>query len=166
MPSTVPISDDPPVRYMRFAETEARGRSPLYEALARSIAGDAEVIGFLRALPAEKQQPNLLLAAVRFLAGTPRDFPDFKHRLLRHAEAVRSVMLARSTQTNEPARCATLLPVLARLPQPLALIEVGASAGLCLPPDFYGYDFGSRPIRPYADESYVPVIPCTASRTR
>jgi hypothetical protein len=45
-------------------------------------------------------------------------------------------MLSRSTQTNEPARCATLLPVLAQLPQPLALNEVGASAGLCLLPDF------------------------------
>jgi hypothetical protein len=39
-------------------------------------------------------------------------------------------MLARRTQTNEAARCATLLPTLAALPQPLALIEVGASAGL------------------------------------
>src|SRR5215469_6923036 len=29
-----------------------------------------------------------------------------------------------STQTNEPARCAVLLPLLARLPQPLALLEV------------------------------------------
>jgi hypothetical protein len=49
-------------------------------------------------------------------------------------------MLAQSTQTNEPGRCAALLPMLARLPEPLALLEVGASAGLCLLPDFYTYD--------------------------
>ena len=42
--------------------------------------------------------------------------------------------------------CATLLPLLAQLPQPLALIEVGASAGLCLLTDRYGYDYGSQRI--------------------
>jgi hypothetical protein len=71
-------------------------------------------------------------------------------------------MLTRSTQTNEPARCATLLPVLARLPQPLALIEVGASAGLCLLPDHYGYDYGRTSLRP---ATTAPVFACTASET-
>jgi hypothetical protein len=51
------------------------------------------------------------------------------------------VMQARRTQTNEPARCATLLPALAALPGPLALIEVGASAGLTLLFDRYSYDY-------------------------
>jgi hypothetical protein len=54
-------------------------------------------------------------------------------------------MRERLTQTNEPGRCAVLLPVLARLPQPLALLEVGASAGLCLYPDAYGYHYSSCP---------------------
>ena len=36
-------------------------------------------------------------------------------------------------------RLATLVPVLAGLDGPLALIEVGASAGLCLYPDRWGY---------------------------
>ncbi|MFI0928832.1 DUF2332 domain-containing protein [Streptomyces sp. NPDC021012] len=49
--------------------------------------------------------------------------------------------LGRRTQTNESGRCATLLPLLASLPQPLALIEVGASAGLCLYPDRYRYRY-------------------------
>ncbi len=40
--------------------------------------------------------------------------------------------MSKRTQTNEPGRCAVLLPLLAALPQPLALLEVGASAGLCL----------------------------------
>ena len=50
-------------------------------------------------------------------------------------------MLARRTQTNEPGRLATLLPAFAQLPEPLALVEVGASAGLCLFPDRYGYRY-------------------------
>jgi hypothetical protein len=150
-------------RYIRFADNEARGRSVLYEALARGVASDADVIDFLAALPTAKQQPNLLFAAVRSLEGTPKDFEDFKRRLFGCAHAVRSLMLARSAQTNEPARCAALLPVLAQLPQPLALIEVGASAGLCLLPDFYGYDFGFGVIRPEVGDGAFPVFNCTTS---
>ena len=161
--------DDQPLvalaaRYTRFADEEARGRSPLYEELARGVAGDRETLGFLSTLPAEKRQPNLLLAAVRHLSGTPAGWSEFRRTLLAHADAVRATMLERTTQTNEPARCATLLPVLAQLPQPLALIEVGASAGLCLLPDFYGYDYGGRPIRPAAAASAdYPVFACAAS---
>ena len=150
-------------RYIRFAQDEACGRSPLYEALAMGAAHDAEIIEFLLALPSAKQQPNLLFAAARSLNGTPEEFDDFKRCLLGNAQAVRSLMLTRSTQTNEPARCAVLLPVLAQLPQPLALIEVGASAGLCLLPDFYGYDFGSCVIRPEVDDGAFPVFRCVAS---
>jgi hypothetical protein len=57
-------------------------------------------------------------------------------------------MLERSTQTNEPARCATLLPALASIGGPLALIEVGTSAGLCLYPDRYSYEYDGRPVGP------------------
>jgi hypothetical protein len=42
------------------------------------------------------------------------------------------------------------------LPQPLALLEVGASAGLCLLPDHYGYDYGARVI-----DGGPPVLRCT-----
>jgi hypothetical protein len=70
-------------------------------------------------------------------------------------------MLRRTTQTNEPARCAVLLPLLAALPQPLALIEVGASAGLCLLPDRYGYDWGHARIAPASPGA--PVFRCAAT---
>jgi hypothetical protein len=148
------------IRYARFAEEEAHGRSPLYETIARGVAADAEIIGFLLSLPTAKRQPNLLLAVVRHLFGTPVDWLAFRERLLSGRDAVRAVMQSRSTQTNEPARCATLLPVLARLPQPLALIEVGASAGLCLLPDRYGYDYG-RVILPTGARS--PTFRCAAN---
>ncbi|WP_428485378.1 DUF2332 domain-containing protein [Rhodopila sp.] len=144
------------IRYQRFAATEARGRSPLYEALALGVANDGAILTLLAALPLEKQQPNLLFAAVRVVAGTAAGFSDFRNRLLSHANAVCSLMLRRRTQTNEPNRCAVLLPLLARLPGPLALIEVGASAGLCLLPDRYGYDYGSVTL------PGMPVLHCRA----
>jgi hypothetical protein len=103
---------------------------------------------FLATLPAAKQQPNLLFAAVRFVCGTPHGWQDFRRLLHDHRNQIAAVMLARSTQTNEPARCATLLPFLASLPEPPALIELGASAGLCLIPGRYAYDYGGHRILP------------------
>src|SRR3984957_16282115 len=148
-------------QYVRFADDEARGRSPLYEQRARGVAEDRQTIDFLLTLPAEKRQPNLLFAAVRHQFGTPTDWDCFRGMLLANLDAVPAVMLTHATQTNEPARCATLLPVLARLPQPLALIEVGASAGLALLPDLYGYDYNGAQIMPAA--AGAPVFRCAAS---
>jgi hypothetical protein len=129
--------------YRRFAAEEA-GRSPLYAEWAAGVAGDAEILGWLAGLPRGKRQPNLLFASVRLLAGTPPGFPAFREVLLARRAEVEAVVLARRTQTNEPARCALLLPALAALPQPLALLEVGASAGLCLLPDRYAYDYAGH----------------------
>jgi len=130
--------------YRYFASMEAYGRSPLYEQLALGVAGDRDLIGLLSELPPEKRQPNLFFAAARHVAGTPDDFRQFRQSVLDHRAAIVATMLARRTQTNEPARCAALYPVLASLPQPLALLEVGASAGLCLQPDRYRYDYDGR----------------------
>ncbi|GAA4975683.1 hypothetical protein HD597_009470 [Nonomuraea thailandensis] len=127
--------------YRRFATLEARGASPLYERLASGVASDHEVLRLLFELPPAKRQPNLLFAAVRYVTGTPSGYDDFRRSLLEHREAVVATMLARRTQTNEPARCAALYPLLAALPQPLALLEAGASAGLCLLPDRYAYTY-------------------------
>ena len=128
-------------RYLRFAE-EARGRSPLYERLALGVAGDRGLLELLERLPPAKQQPNLLFAAVQYLAGPQPDLDAFRSFVLGHADEVVATMAAHRTQTNEAGRCALLLPLLAALPGPLALVEVGASAGLCLLPDRYAYDYG------------------------
>src|SRR5262245_7160497 len=58
-------------RYERFAISEARGSSPIYERLALAVAGSCELLAFLRSVPPERQQPNLFLAAVRHVAGLP-----------------------------------------------------------------------------------------------
>ena len=127
--------------YRTFARQEARGRSQAYAELAESVADDAAVAGFIASLPPGKRQPQLLFAAARYLAGAPPDIGQLRDLVSRSPHELTRVVLARRTQTNEPARCAALLPALAQLPQPLALIEVGASAGLTLLFDRYSYDY-------------------------
>jgi hypothetical protein len=132
--------------YRAFARHEARGRSPAYQALAEAVAGDAAVLRFVGSLPREKRQPNLLFAAARYLLGDPADLTRLRDLVCERRAELSEVMLTRRTQTNEPARCATLLPALAQLPPPLALIEVGASAGLTLLVDRYSYDYAGHRI--------------------
>lgn len=127
--------------YNRFADVEARDSSPSYAALAAGVASDEHVLDHVEQLPVRKRQPNLLFASVRFLDGPTSNWNDFRSFVLDNWASVSSVMRARSTQTNEAARCSALLPVLGRLPSPIALIEVGASAGLCLFPDRYSYAY-------------------------
>lgn len=134
--------------YARFSENEARGRSPLYETFARGVAADPEILRVLVDLPGPKQQPNLLFAAVRYTCGTAEDWPQFRAWFFERREEILLVIRSRRTQTNEPARCATLLPLLATLAQPLALLEVGAAAGLCLLADYYAYDFDGHHVAP------------------
>lgn len=133
-------------RFRRFAETEARGESPCYEEWALGVAGDPDVLALLEELPEAKRQPNLVFAAARHSGILAGPYPGFRVALLARWSAVREIALARRTQTNEPGRCAVLLPLLAALPQPLALLEVGASAGLCLYPDRYAYRYDHRPV--------------------
>ncbi|MCZ1012773.1 DUF2332 domain-containing protein [Streptomyces noursei] len=71
-----------------------------------------------------------------------------------------SLIPSRLTQTNESARCAILQPVLAALPQPLALIEVGASAGLCLYPDRYRYRYRCDQSKAFGPADSPVVLPC------
>jgi len=145
-------------RYAAFAADEARGASEIYERLARAVADSADVLKFLATLPSEKRQPNLFFAAIRHLFGVPDSENQLIDIVRREPGSIRVVMLSRTTQTNEPARCAVLLPLLARFPQPLALLEVGASAGLCLLPDRYGYDYGVARLDPPARKIPAPPV--------
>jgi hypothetical protein len=147
-----------------FAKYEAAGRSALYVEICDGIASEPELLSRLSTLPATKQQPNLLLAAVKYLYGTASNWPHFRALANDHWQEVQAVIEERRTQTNEPARCATLLPLLASLPQPLALLEVGASAGLCLLPDMYAYDYNGQRVSASAPTALTPpVFRCTAN---
>lgn len=126
--------------YRLFAEREARHISALYTDWAEQVASDGPILDLLAQLPQGKRQPNLVFAAARW-HGAGENYDSFRTVMLQHWPQVRQTILARATQTNEAARCATLLPFLAELPQPLALLEVGAAAGLCLLPDHYSYRY-------------------------
>lgn len=133
------IYDDVVEEYRDFA-TYAAGDSPCFEEWALGVADDAEVLAWLDTLPEIKRQPNLVFAAARWHgAPAPGPYDGLRGVLLDQEADVRATVMSRATQTNEVGRLATLAPVLGLVEGPLALIEVGASAGLCLFPDRYDY---------------------------
>lgn len=131
-----------PELYRWFA-AEAEPTSPIWGTLCRWIAETPEVVSLLERLPGAKRQPNLFLGAVRYLDGPTTPGDGFLGWMRDRWEEIKRIVLTHATQTNEPGRCAVLMPFLAALPQPLALIEVGMSAGLCLFPDRYAYRYRS-----------------------
>lgn len=157
-------------RFERFAAVECDATEPLYRCLAQTIAQDAAFLALAAALPAQQpvvlflgvlhylllQQPSAPLAAF-YPTCTPHPRPATPEALapaLRafgqaHAATIRELLQTRRLQTNEVRRCAVLVPaflwVSARTAgQPLAMLEVGASAGLNLLWEQYGYDYGPR----------------------
>ena len=131
---------DPAEQYALFAGDASD--SPCFSAWAAAVAEDQEVLAWLTTLPAIKQQPNLVFAAARWHGvPAPGPYDALRAALLGDDGAIRATILQRSTQTNEAGRMATLLPAFASLGlrEPISLLEVGASAGLCLYPDRWGY---------------------------
>ena len=133
-------------QYAEFARW-SRDESPCFADWARGVAEDPEVLGWLSDLPKLKRQPNLVFAAARWHGvRAPGPYAGLRDALLGDDGTIRSTILSRSTQTNEVGRLATLTPAFATLAgdEPLALIEVGVSAGLCLYPDRYSYAWATE----------------------
>lgn len=143
--------------YRRWAQVAAWGLSPTYERLALAVAEDDAVLRLLESVEIGKRQPNLLFGALRW-HGVPVEDPQrslaWAHA---HPDRILAVLRTRRTQTNEVARCATILPALAQLPQPLALIEVGASAGLCLLYDCWRYHYTGASVDQWVGPAGSPV---------
>lgn len=154
--SSMPIDE----LYAWFAG-EAAPTSPTWGRLCRFIAGRPDLAALLDQLPGRKRQPNLFLGAIRYLDGPTDPGDDFVDWARGHWSEITAVIAARATQTNEPGRCAVLAPLLASLGQPIALFEVGASAGLCLLPDRYAYRYDGGPT--IGDGS--PVLECATTGT-
>lgn len=162
--------DDVARQYLDFADY-ARGDSPCFEAWAVGVAEDHELQGWIARLPPVKQQPNLVFAAARWHGvAAPGPYDGLRAALLGDDGTIRDTILRRSTQTNEVGRLAALVPVLAQVSReagrPLALVEVGASAGLCLCPDRVGYawhqDRNTVTLGPGAG-SVAPTLSCEVS---
>ena len=152
-------------KFRRFADLEARPTSALYAAICAGLAERPDVLSLLLDARPGQRRPNLLLGAVHdLLLGGARDplaeyYPSvggvrevdgevadrFSRFALLRSDEVRAIIRTRRTQTNEVARCGPLVLGLSRLPGPLALIDVGASAGLNLQLDRYAYRFGEAP---------------------
>lgn len=117
--------------------------SPCLQEWAEEVAEDDEVLAWIAQLPGIKQQPNLVFAAARWHGvPAPGDYPALREAIL--SGELRETIMARRTQTNEAGRLATLAPFLGRMAsEPIALLEVGASAGLCLYPDRYSYEWST-----------------------
>lgn len=113
------------------------------------MAARPEVTSLLDEARPEQRLPTLLFAAVHHeVLRLGRDYPADGDALAgfceEHADAIRTLVATRRTQTNEVGRSGFLMPCLATLPQPLSLIEIGASAGLNLNLDRYAYRYGDR----------------------
>lgn len=152
--------------FRAFAVPECRETSPLYCSLTEAIAADAEVLQIAGQARDGQPVPNLLFAAVHYLlvasphhplaeyyatcTAEPKDptqaFPAFKDFVLSHQSEIVELLQTRLVQTNEVRRCACLFPAFMHAlrhfdPQPLALLEIGCSAGLNLLWDRYRYAY-------------------------
>jgi hypothetical protein len=136
--------------------------SARYEAWAEGVATDAATIALIDELPSAKRQPNLVFSSARFQGAPPVPYPAFRDWLHAHWVEVRATALTHATQTNEAARCALHLPALAGIDGPLALLEVGASAGLCLYPDRYSYRYSGHPQLDPEEGPSAVVLDCAA----
>lgn len=146
-------------RYARFARDEAPGRSALYEEWAAGVAADARVAEVLASISPHKRQPPLVFAVTRMLGATLGSYDEWAEWVIAHEREIVEECSVRGVQTNEPLRCAALLPALSQIAGPIALLEIGASAGLCLYPDRYSYRYagaaGSASLDPSGGQSSV-----------
>ena len=152
--------------FRRFAEVEAKGlASPTYGELARGVSNDDDLLDIALHTKTHQPAPNMLFAAAQYLLLTgvehslsahypiisgqmPRNqsaFVDFRDFCLGQRDAIVELIRSRRTQTNVVRRCTCLLPVFSLVSEesdlPLALVDVGASAGLNLNFDRYYYTY-------------------------
>jgi hypothetical protein len=136
--------------------------SPLYAALCLLLAEDQTALSMYAEVPGTQRRPNLLLAALHYsvlrdqshsfagwfktVDGTrTADDPELQKALssfvTERFEELKELVTNGATQTNEVGRSALVLPALATLgaeqAKPVAIVEIGTSAGLNLRPDAY-----------------------------
>jgi hypothetical protein len=128
-----------PDRFAAYAVAVEREGSPLWAAAARGIAADPEVLALVGRAEEARRQPVLVLAVARWLGAPLGPWPELRRWLLDHPDAFLAELGRRLTQTNDVRRTTPVSLALARVEGPVALLEVGASAGLGLLPDRWGH---------------------------
>lgn len=132
------------------AAVELAATSELQVAWARTVADDPELLALIDRLPPGHRQPSLLFSVATWCGAPAVAGPDWRQWIVEHWPAIEDAARTRRTQTNEVGRCIPLLIGLDRVaaadPRPLALLELGASAGLCLALDRYSYRFDDGPV--------------------
>lgn len=161
-------------KFRDFAINECRNSSPLYEFLAMKIAEDEEVLSLASKARDGQPIPNLLFGAVHYLllkgnehelrefypslVKNPRKFEDsinyFRDFCVQKSNEINEILTNKIVQTNEVRRCSYLYPAFSyiyrKTQKPLALIEIGTSAGLQLFVEKYRYSYGTE--RNYGSE--------------
>ncbi|WP_173159076.1 DUF2332 domain-containing protein [Phytohabitans suffuscus] len=170
--------------FRHFARREFRGHSIRYERLSEAVADRPELGEPLLAAPPDQRRAILFFAAVQYLlrtvarehplaaylptlgggrevdGGLPAALADL---VAAHRDDLTALCATRTTQTNEARRAALLRPAFGRAAEmaggPLALVELGTSAGLLLISDRYTCEYrgGDRV------ESYGPAGGLTMS---
>ncbi|MGZ0153000.1 DUF2332 domain-containing protein [Kribbella sp. WER1] len=149
-----------------FGTTQAAGRSRVYEVLSAEIVGDEEILGLMLGTAPVQRKPSLLFACVNALLAEHPDeslaayypthggrrevddglMPAFREFCRTYRDPLAALLQSRSTQTNEPRRAIALKLAVSHLVRewdcPVAVAEVGASAGLNL--SFDRYSFSTR----------------------
>jgi hypothetical protein len=127
------------------AAVELAATSELQVAWAKAVAGDRELLELIDRLPREHRQPSLLFSVASWCGAPAVAGPVWRQWMVAHWTAIEDAARARRTQTNEVGRCIPLLIGLDRIsaadPRSIALLELGAAAGLCLALDRYAYRF-------------------------
>jgi hypothetical protein len=126
--------------------------SPLYQRLGAALAEQPDTLALLNEAPPTQRHPVLLFAAIHDLllqgahhelAGwypsvTGQSVPDDDPAVAlssfarNYRDEIVAIVRTRSTQTNEVGRVGPLGAALATIERPLALLELGCSAGLNL----------------------------------
>lgn len=147
----------------------SEGSSPLYERICRIVADDPDLLEVAAVVPENRSTANVFLAAIHYLLLRGRDHPlaeyypsvaddardpdDALGPILSgfcetYRDDFRPLLETRRTQTNSVRRCCALYPAISHVTQqvdgPLALVELGPSAGLNLLFDRYRYEYGDR----------------------
>jgi len=169
-------------QFKSFGEKVYHGSSPLYEQISRRVSEDPELLSLVLRARKSELSPNLFFGAIHYLllrglrhqlssfypslsGSTIKEddpYPFFRSFCLENRKEIEDLISTRRVQTNEVQRCTCLMPAYAvayrRAGKPLSIVDLGASAGLHLLWDHFGYDYGEG--KKFGDPSSPVQLAC------